>query len=266
MRMSNWLVPSVFGLLLAGCANLADTPTREARAALAPTGKLRVALQQGNPLNAVRDPASGEMKGLAVELGKDLARRLDVPYEPVSYPSIGTLLAAGQAGAWDVMHVGFTPERARDFDFAPVHIEVEFSYLVPAASSLTSMQDIDRPGVRVAVQDKSGPDAFFTRTLKNSVLVRGPSNPGALELVKSGRADVMGSIKPILVELSPQLPGARILDGRAGTDPHAMATPKGRDAGAAYLRQFIEAEKANGRVKAAIDASGLRGVVVAPAR
>jgi polar amino acid transport system substrate-binding protein len=73
----------------------------------------------------------------------------------------------------------------------------------------------------------------------------------------------MGSIKPILFDMSDRWPGSRVLDGRPGIDPHAMAMQKGRDAGAAYLRQFLEEAKSDGRVKAAIDRAGLRGVVVA---
>ena len=88
-------------------------------------------------------------------------------------------------------------------------------------------------------------------------------NPGALEAVKSGKADVMGSIKPVLFELLNQWPGSRVLDGRPGIDPHAMAMPKGRDLGTGYARQFIEDAKSEGLVKAAIDRAGLRGVVVA---
>jgi polar amino acid transport system substrate-binding protein len=252
----------MLGLLFSGCAGISSAPTPEARQALAPTGKLRVGLQSGNPLNVTRDSVSGETKGLGFDLGKELARRLGVPFEPVLYPSIGALLDGGKSGAWDVSHFGFTPERAKEFDFATVHLEVEFGYLVASGSSISTMTDVDRPGVRVAVQEKSGPDVFFTRTLKNAVFVRAPSNAGALEALKSGRADVMGSIKPVLFDLSNQLPGSRILDGRPGIDPHAMAMQKGRDPGMAYLRRFIEDAKSEGLVKGAIERAGLRGVVV----
>ena len=268
MRTTHWLLTAMLGLLLSGCAGLRTAPapalTPEVRQALAPTGNLRVALQLGNPLNVTRDPVSGEMKGLGSDLGQALARRIGVPFQPILYPSIGALLDAGRSGAWDVAHFGFTSERAKEFDFAPVHVEVEFGYLVPGGSSISAMADVDRPGIRVAVQEKSGPDVFFTGTLKNAVLVRAPSNPGALEALKAGRADGMGSIKPILFDLSDQLPGSRVLDGRPGIDPHAMAIPKGRDRGLAYLRQFIEGAKSEGLVRAGIERAGLRGVVVAP--
>jgi polar amino acid transport system substrate-binding protein len=264
MRTTHWLITAILGLLLTSCAGISAAPTPEARQALAPTGKLRVGLQLGNPLNAIRDPVSGEMKGLGFDLGKELAQRIGVPFEPVLYPSIGALLDGGKSGAWDVAHFGFSPERAKEWDFAPVHLEVEFGFLVPASSSISTMADVDRPGIRVAVQEKSGPDTFFSRTLKNAVVIRASSNPGALEALKSGRADVMGSIKPILFETSNQLPGSRVLDGRPGIDPHAMAMPKGRDRGMVYMRQFIGDAKSEGLVKAAIGRVGLRGVIVAP--
>jgi polar amino acid transport system substrate-binding protein len=204
------------------------------------------------------------MKGVAFDLGKELARRIGVPFEPVLYPSVGALLDAGKSGAWDVAFVGFSPARAKEWDFSALHMEIEFGYLIPGGSSISTMADVDRPGIRVAVQEKSGPDAFFSRTLKNAVFVRAASNPGALEVLKTGKADVMVSIKPVLFELSNQLPGSRVLDGRPGIDPHAMAMPKGRDLGAAYARKFIEDAKSEGLVKAAIDRVGMRGAVVAP--
>jgi polar amino acid transport system substrate-binding protein len=264
LQTTHWLGTAILGLLLTGCAGISTAPTPEARQALAPTGKLRVGLQLGNPLNVIRDSASGEMNGVAFDLGKELARRMGVPFEPVLYPSVGTLLDSGKSGAWDVAFVGFSPARAKEWDFSALHLEVEFGYLVPAGSSISTMADVDRPGIRVAVQEKSGPDSFFSRTLKNAVVIRAPSNPGALEALKSGRADVMASIKPILFEMSNQLPGSRVLDGRPGIDPHAMAMPKGRDVGVAYARHFVEDAKSEGLVKAAIEKTGLRGVIVAP--
>jgi len=254
----------MLALLFVGCASIDTAPTPEARQALAPTGKLRVGLQMGSPHNVVRDPVSGEMKGVAFDLGKELARRIGVPFEPVLYPSVGALLEGGKSGAWDVAFVGFSAARAKEWDFTPLHMEMEFGYLVAASSSITTMADVDRVGTRVAVQEKSQPDVFVTRTLKSAEVVRGPSLAATMEMLKSGRADAIFSIKPSLFEASSQSPGYRVLDGRAGVDPHAMVMPKGRDAGAEYARRFIEDAKSRGLVKAAIDRAGMRGAVVAP--
>ena len=264
MRTTYWLIITILGLLLSGCATTHTAPAPEARQALAPAGKLRVALQQGTPMHVVRDDASGDMRGVGFDLGNELARRLGVPFEPVFYPSIGVLLDSGKSGNWDIAFVGFSAARAKEWDFSPLHLEVEFGYLVPAGSAIATMADVDRPAIRVAVQDKSLPGVFFSRTLKNATVIGASSNQAAFETLKAGKADAMGSIKPVLFELSKQLPGSRVLDGRPGIDPHAMAMPKGRDAGLAYARKFIEEAKSQGLVSAAIKRAGIRGAVVAP--
>jgi polar amino acid transport system substrate-binding protein len=262
MRTTLWVTTAL--LLLTGCAGIDTTPTPEARQALAPTGKLRVGLQLGSPHNVIRDPVSGEMKGVAFDLGNELARRMGIPFEPILYPSVGALLDGGKSGAWDVAFVGFSPERAKEWDFTALHLEIEFGYLIPSGSSISTMADVDQPGVLVAVQEKSQPDVFLSRTLKNAVVVRASSLAGTLELLKSGGADAIFSIKPSLFEASSQLPGSRILDGRPGIDPHAMVIPKGRGPGLAYARKFVEDAKSEGWVKAAIERAGIRGAVVAP--
>jgi polar amino acid transport system substrate-binding protein len=114
------------------------------------------------------------------------------------------------------------------------------------------------------VQEKSQPDIFLSRTLKNAAVVRASSLAGTLEMLKSASADAIFSIKPSLFEISNQLPGSRVLDGRPGIDPHAMAVPKGRDPGVAYARKFVVDAKSEGLVKAAIERAGIRGAVVPP--
>jgi polar amino acid transport system substrate-binding protein len=204
------------------------------------------------------------MKGVGFDLGKELARRMGVPFEPVVYPSVGALLDSAKSSGWDIASIAITPARAKDMDFIAPHLEVELGYLIPGGSSISTMADVDRPGIRVAMQEKGLVDTFLSPTLKNAVVVRASSIAGTLEIVKSGRADVFAGNKPSLFEMSDQLPGFRVLDGRFTTDPVAMAIPKGRDLGMAYARKFVEEAKSEGLVKAAIERAGIRGVVVAP--
>ena len=268
MRPIRWLICTILGIAVVACAadsiTPSDAPTPEARLALAPTGKLRVGLQLGSPHNVIRDSVSGEMKGVGFDLGNELAGRLGVPFEPVFYPSVGALLDGGKAGAWDVAFVGFSPARAKEWEFTALHMQMEFGYLVPSGSSVSSMADVDRPGIRVAVQEKSQPEVFLSQTLKNATVVRGSSLGDTVEILKSGRADAIFSIKPSLFEVSNRLPGSRVLEGTAGLDPHAMVMPKGRDPGVAFARKFINDAKSEGAVRAAIERVGMRGAVVAP--
>ena len=264
MRTTHWLMTAILGLLLTGCAGIDTAPTPEARQALAPTGKLRVGLYLGQPLSVIRDSASGEMKGVAFDLGKELARRMGVPFEPVVYPSSGAIVGSAKSGQWDVAFFAVVPAGAKDIDFTAPHLEIEFGYLVPSGSSISTLTDVDRPGIRVGVPAKSTTDALLSRALKNAVLVRSPGLAAGLELLKSGRADVFASNKANLFEMSDQWPGSRVLAGSYATTPQAMAIPKGRDLGMAYARKFVEDAKSEGLVKAALERLGIRGAVVAP--
>lgn len=261
MRTIHWLVPAIYGLFLAGCASTYTPPTPEARQSLAPTGKLRVGLFLGGPASVVRDAASGEMKGVAFDLGKELARRTGVPFEPVVYPSVGALVDGAKAGDWDVTMIGMNPARAKQFDFTDAVLELEFGYLVLKGSSISVLADVDQPGVRVGVPDKSAVDAILSCTLKNATLVRTPGLAPGLALLKSGKIDVFGSNKGNLFEMSDQLPGSTVLAGRYATESLRIAMPKGRDARMAYARRFVEDAKSEGLVKAAADRAGLRGAV-----
>jgi polar amino acid transport system substrate-binding protein len=253
----------LLAVVIAGCAGMPPAPTAQERQALAPTGKLRVGLILGAPANVVRDGASGEMKGVGYDLGKELAKRIGVPFEPVLYPSIGAVLDAGRAGNWDVSFNGVTADRASYLDFTGPHIEIEFGYLAPPGSALGAASDVDRPGIRVAVPEKGAVDVLLSKELRNASVVRGAGLSGALALVKSGRADVLASNKPNMFQVMGELPGSRVLDGGPGSETQAMLMPKGRDAGAAYARKFIEDAKSEGLVKAAIERAGLRGTTVA---
>ena len=162
----------------------------------------------------LRDPASGEMKGVGFDLGKELARRMEVPFEPVLYRVIEDLIAGAKSGEWDVAFVGTSPARAKEMDFTGPALETEVGYLVPSGSSISTSADVDRSGIRVGVPEKSQADSVLSRTLKNAELVRGPGLASVSEMLKSGKVDVFAANKANLFEMSDQLPGSKVLDGR----------------------------------------------------
>lgn len=254
----------VLALALAGCGGTQTTPTPEARSALTPMGKLRVGFISGSPIHATKDVASGEFKGVAVDLGKEMAQRLGVPFEPVAYASVPALIAGANSGEWDVATMGINAERASVVDFTAPYMEVEFSYLVPQGSRISTLAEVDRPGVRIGVVEKSSPDAYLAGTIRSATLVRSSTIADMVESLQARRVDIIFGTRAGMYSQAEKLAGSHLLEGRSGGEKAGMATPKGRDQSAAYARQFVESAKAQGLVKAAIERAALRGVVVSP--
>jgi polar amino acid transport system substrate-binding protein len=231
---------------------------------LAPTGKLRVGINMSNFLLTRRDPTTGEPAGVAVDLGRELARRLGLAIELIPYPNPGALADAAKTGVWDVGFLGAEPQRANEIDFTAAYVEIEATYLVPPGSSLRSIDDVDRDGIRVAVPTKSAYELYLTRSLKHAKLVHEKGADNAFKRFLDDKLDALAGLKPRLVTDRDNLPGSRILDGRFTAVQQAVGTPKGRDKGARYLREFVEEIKAAGVVARAIESNSVRGLTVAP--
>ncbi len=249
-------------MLMTSCASTPQI-SPAARADLAPTGKLRAGINFQNVLLTTKDP-NGEPGGVAVELARELARRLNVPLEIVPYPSAGAMADAVKTGAWDVAVLADEPQRAKEIAFAGALTEIEATYLVPAGSKLRSVDEADKPGVRIVVGAKSAYDLYLSRNLKQAQLVPITGNAAALKHFTSEKLDALAGLKPVLLEYASQLPGSRVLDGRFSVVRHTAGTIRGRDAGAAYLREFVEDAKASGLVAQWIEKSGVKGLSVAP--
>jgi polar amino acid transport system substrate-binding protein len=264
MSFIRFVAVSLFALLVAACAAAPSDRGEGVRRALAPTGKLRVGLLSV-PVHAIRDPYSGALRGVSHDLGSELAARLGVPFEPLVYPNPTAYLAAGRAGMWDVGSLAVNPERQALFDFAQPHLEVDYGYLVSAETRITSVGEVDRPGVRVALVAHSASDLALTKDLRHASVVRGRDLSALIEMIKMGEADVMAAQKTNLYDIAPRVPESRVLDGRPGSEEQALAVPKGRDAtGLTYVREFVEDAKNRGLVHQAIDRAGIRGVRVPP--
>ena len=234
----------------------------EVRSQLAPSGTLRVGLNMSNFLLTATDAATGKPKGLAADLGHELGRRLGVPVELVPYPNPGALGDAAKSGAWDVGFLGAEPQRAKEIDFTAAYVEIEATYLVPAGSSIKTIADVDRPGVRIAISDRSAYDLYLTRELKHAQLVR-ERGDAILTRFLSDKLDAMAGLRPGLMKDQAKAPGSRILDGNFTAVQQAAGTPKGRPAGAKYLKEFIEDVKASGLVAKTIEKHNVRGLNVA---
>jgi polar amino acid transport system substrate-binding protein len=237
-----------------------STVSPEAVKELAPTGKLRAAINLGNPVLAQGTPEAP--RGVTVDLARELARRAGVPLELVPFDAAGKVFEALKAGAWDVAFLAIEPVRAAEIAFTAPYVIIEGVYLVPKDSALQAVAEVDRAGVRIGVNKNSAYDLYLTRTLKNAELVRGDDGVG---LFRAQKLDAAAGVKQPIVGYAKAHPDVRVMDGRFMEIRQAMGTPRGREAAAAYLRGFVEEMKASGFVADALKRSGQGDAAVAPA-
>jgi polar amino acid transport system substrate-binding protein len=231
---------------------------------LAPTGKLRVSINLGNIVLAQKNPATGELGGVSVELARELGKRLNVPVDYVTFDAAGKAFDATKAGGIDVIFLAIEPVRAAEIEFTAPYVLIEGTYLVRADSRFQSNADVDQPGVKITVGRGAAYDLFLTRTLKNAELIRTGTGPEAVQKFYDEKFDAVAGVKQAVQKFAAANPGLRVIEPRFMAIEQAMGTPKGRVAGAEYLRAFIEEMKANGFVADALKRSQQDDAVVAP--
>ena len=262
------LLVAIFTLLatpLAAAAQSAAPP--DVVKELAPTGKIRAAINFGNAVLAQRDEAGGP-KGITPDLAAELGRRLGVPVEFVPFEAAGKAFDAAKAGAVDIAFIAIEPARAAELEFSGPYVVIEGTYMVPVDSPLKEIADVDKPGIRIAVGLGSAYDLYLTRTIKNATVVRAATGGGRamIEMFVKDKLEVAAGVRQQLEVYGKDHPEERIMPGRFQEIQQALGTPKGRLAGAHYLRAFVEDVKANGFVAEAIKRAGQSATVAQPAK
>lgn len=229
---------------------------------LAPTGSLRAALYPGTPTSIV-DPGEPEPRGVGYELGQELARQLGVPCAPVVFARNAEVLEAMRTASADVAFTNASAARAKEMDFGPPYLLIELGFLVSATAAIASSADIDRTGIRVGVAAGSTSERTLSSLFKEAAVVPAATNRAGGELLAAGKIDAFATNKATLFELSSRLPGTLVLSDRWGEERHAVAIPKGRNEGIAFIAAFTRDVLKRGLVKAAMERAGLRGAVPA---
>jgi polar amino acid transport system substrate-binding protein len=260
--MQKALCAALFLVLAAGAAFAQSSVPPDAVKELAPTGRLRAAINAGNVVLVQKD-ASGGVSGITVDLARELGRRLGVPVDLIVYDTAGKVTEAGKTGAWDIGFIAIEPVRAALIGFTAPYVIIEGTYMVPVNSPLKAIADVDRDGVRIAVARGSAYDLYLTRTLQHASLVHYPSPPLALQSFMPDKLEAAAGVKQQLMQFAKAAPGVRVMDGHFQEIREAMGTPLGRDAGLKYLRSFIEEMKASGFVKQALDRAQQPDAVIA---
>ncbi|GLO12369.1 ABC transporter substrate-binding protein [Pseudomonas putida] len=230
---------------------------------LAPTGVLYAAINFGNPVLAQRGP-NGEPQGVSVALAKSLAQELGVSLEMRTFDAAGKVFASLEEGVWNLAFLAIEPVREAQISFSEPYVIIEGTYLVDCDSPFQSVTDLDQNGVRLAVGKGAAYDLFLSRTLKHAQLERAETSAGAVDLFLEQKLDAAAGVRQPLQKVADLDPRYRVLDDAFTSIRQAMAVPRGRDAGAAYVRAFVERKKAEGFVHDALAQSGQADVTVAP--
>jgi polar amino acid transport system substrate-binding protein len=255
----------IAAVLLSAQAAFAQAPSPDVLKDLAPAGKLRAAINYGNGVLAQKG-ADGTPRGVSADLSRELAKRLGVPVELVTFEAAGKAFEAAKANAIDVLFVAIEPVRAAEIEFTPPYVLIEGTYLVLKDSPLQAVADVDQPGKRVSVGENSAYDLYLTRTLKHAQLLRTPGGCCKnIELFRAEKLDAVAGVRQPLEDYAKQHSDVRVMKQAFQLIRQAMGTPKGRLAGAAYLRNFIEEMKASGFVADALKRSNQPDAQVAPA-
>ncbi|WP_455921225.1 transporter substrate-binding domain-containing protein [Pseudomonas putida] len=230
---------------------------------LAPQGVLRAAINYGNPVLAQKGQ-DGLPKGVSVALAKALAEELGVRLEMVTFDAAGKVFAALDEHVWNIAFLAIEPVREQQIAFSDPYVIIEGTYLVAAESPFQRVQDLDQSGLRIAVGKGAAYDLFLTRTLQQAQLERAETSASAVDLYLEQQLDAAAGVRQPLEQVAVGNPAYRVLEDAFTSIRQAMAVPRRREAGAAYVRDFVKRKKAEGFVHAALAENGQTDVAVAP--
>ncbi len=237
----------------------------QARAELAPTGVLRAGINLSNFLLVTGKTPEGDPDGVSPDIARAVAERLEVPVRLVPFKTPGELADAAVDDVWDIGNIGAEPERARTIAFTAAYVEIEATYLVPAGSPILSIDQVDRSGVRIAVSARSAYELWLSDNIEHAELIKVSGIDASFDIFVENELEALAGLRPRLVDDVKKLPGARVLEGKFTAVQQAIGTKPDREAGAAFLREFVEEAKASGLVAALIEKHGVAGrLTVAP--
>ncbi len=225
------------------------------RALLLADGRLRAAINYGNPVLAQRGPA-GEPKGVSVALAGELARRLDAQLEIVPFEIAGAVVEAAGDDRWDVAFLAVDPQRADRVTFTAPYVLIEGTYLVQEQSPYRVVEALDAPGLRIAVGEGAAYDLVLTRMLKHAQILRYATSVAAVQAFLDGKTHAAAGVRQPLEAAARKYAGLRVLPGRFTAIEQAMAVPAAKKDAAAFLQTFLSEMLDSGFVARVLEDTG----------
>lgn len=234
------------------------------KATLLSNGRLRAAINYGNPVLAQRGP-EGQPQGVSVALATELARRLGVTLDIVPFEAAGKVVDYAAQDVWDIGFLAIDPKRAEEVCFTAPYVLIEGTYLVRESGPYSEIDQLDAGGVRIAVGKGAAYDLYLSRALQHAELVRGPTSASAIELFLEQGLDAAAGVRQPLEAAAREHAGLKVLPGHFTAIRQAMIVPASKAAALPQLRAYVEAMKASGFIAQALVESGQGADLVAPA-
>lgn len=242
------------------------TPDHSLVSKLAPTGKLRVSINLGNPLLANRNQSTGIPEGISVDIAGLLAQRLGVEIDWVLVDTARASVEMVETEQADIGFFAIDPARATHISFTAAYVLIEGAYAVKTDSPIKANHQVDREGCQVVVGKGSAYDLFLTRELRSAKITRAPNSSSVVDTFLHQRADVAAGIRQQLEEEAMRIPGLRILAEPFMLIAQALGSHKSRGSAVQeHLSRFVEEAKSGGFISAALIRHGILGATVAAA-
>src|SRR3954466_9430207 len=233
---------------------------------IAPSGTLRAVYLGSNPAQAVQDRSTGAIRGVAADLARELAKRIDVLVELKPAPNPQGVIDAVSSGAADIGFVAYEPSRAGTVEFSQTYMLVQQSFLVLDGSAIQAVADIDRAGQVIAGVRNDSITLYLKRKLRQATLLEVENNPSEIQRLLTGKEiDAFGANRQRLITLMKETPGTRILPDSLFGVPQTIIVLKGKADALTIINRFLDDARASGFLQNAITSNGIIGLQAAPA-
>ncbi|MFD2082637.1 polar amino acid transport system substrate-binding protein [Actinopolymorpha cephalotaxi] len=228
---------------------------------LAPTGVLRASINLGNPVLAQGTPTNPS--GVTVDIAREVAARLGLPVRLLCFDAARKSFEAMATGEADLCFLAIEPAREAEVSFTGPYVVIEGVLVVPQDSPLSTVADVDRPGVRIGVKRGSAYDLYLSRTLRHAEVVRGEEG---VEVFRDQALDAGAGIRQPMTEYVAAHPEFRLIDERFMQIRQAVGTTRDRAPETVrFLRELVEELRAGGFVAESLRRASLPATLVASA-
>ena len=206
---------------------------------LAPSGVLRVGLNMSNFLLVNSKDSNGLPDGVSPDIGKKLAEELNLNFKLVQFERPGLLADAVNDDQWDIGNIAYEKERAKTIDFSDPYVNIDANFIFRSKKNFYNNEDINSPGIKIAVVERSAYDLWLTDNFKHAELIKVKSINDSHKLFREGSVDVLAGLKPKLIEELQASKDFKIISNPFTFIKQSIGIKKGNPEIIVFLNDFI---------------------------